>query len=368
MSLAAVYCPWAPLRFVLALLPGLAFLRSPVGFPLIFSVLAWLYLILVLTAGRFSVWLHSYRRNYRAMLLLYLFSAVSSVILNSVTPGMLLLMPGMLYAAAFLYLGVFAMRRLQMNAEMGLRWDLANGAVVIGAPLLAAGCSLLLWQLLRLLEPVTVSLLPPLRRALAQLVNFFFPIDPAVPTPTERPRPTLSPAEAEDAAPEWTAPPQVGPDWELDPELLEKLRRLGLFVLLAVLAIAVLVLILVRVHRVRAKTEAGSLFEETEEGVRVKGQRRKAESRSGPAKARQIRALYRRYMLLMRKRGVPIRKVSTSREILDGAEQISLSPAARRLRELYLKARYGDGEAVTLGDVQEAALCLRQILDDEPKP
>ena len=93
VSLAAVYTPWAPLRLVLALLPGLAFLQAKLSFPLVFPALAWLYLILVLTAGRFSIWLEGYRRSFRFMLYVCLFVVVSSILLNLIIPGVLLIQP-----------------------------------------------------------------------------------------------------------------------------------------------------------------------------------------------------------------------------------------------------------------------------------
>ena len=70
-------------------------------------------------------------------------------------------------------------------------------------------------------------------------------------------------------------------------------------------------------------------------------------------------------MLLMRRRGVRIRQDNTSREILTEAGQFSSPPAAVRLRELYLKARYDEGADVTLEDVQEAARCLKEIREDQ---
>ena len=67
----------------------------------------------------------------------------------------------------------------------------------------------------------------------------------------------------------------------------------------------------------------------------------------------------------MQKNGIRVQKDSTSLEVMDEAESVNLSPAARRLRELYLKARYADGESVTREDVQEAARCLKEIREDE---
>ncbi len=367
VSLAAVYCPWAPLRFVLALLPGVAFLQAKADFLLIFPILAWLYLILVLTAGRFQIWLEGYRHSYRIMLTICLFTMGSSILANVIEPGFTLILPTMCYAMAFLSMGALAMRRMQMNAEMGLRWNLLNSAAVIGIPLLAAGCSALLWRILLRLEPVGDFLLLILKRFMAWLVRILFPIHPEQPepTPTITPEPTLSPAEEAIAEPIWESPtPKPSFDLDLDPETLERARRIGIFVLLTLLAAAVVILIVYHARKNRAKAvQEDFLFEETEKGNLFR-RRKKTEIISGPANARQIRFFYRKYMKLMRKRGVKISKGNTSREILAEAEPLCAYSSAERLRELYLKARYDDGDTVTPEDVQEAALCLWQIMKD----
>lgn len=366
VSLIAVYTPWAPLRFVLALLPGLAFLRAELCFPLVFPALAWLYLILVLTAGRFHIWLEGYRRSFRIMWALYLFSLLLGILLNLIKPGFTLLLPGIYYAAAFLCLAVLAMRRMQMNAEMSLRWNLANGAAVIGVPLLAAGCSLLLWQLLRRIRPFAASLIPYLRRFIAWLINTLLPINPDVPEPTPTPKPTLTPAEEAIVEPGWeTPPPDWDFDWEFHPEQLEKAGRIGIWLLLILLALGLLFLFLSLARRNRVMSEQEDFdYPETEEAN--PGRRRKAERGAAVlSNARQVRIQYRKYMLLMRRRGAEIRRADTSREILDEAEQLSPLPDAQRLRELYLKARYGDARLVTPEDVQEAVLCLQKIREDQ---
>ncbi len=365
-SLAAVYCPWAPLRFALALLPGLAFLGSRPGFLLIFPALAWPYLILVLTAGRFHVWTEGFRRSFQVMLQICLLAMISCILLNLIKPGFTLILPGMYYAMAFLCLGVFAMRRLQMNAEMSLRWNLANGAAAVGVPLLAVGVSLLLWRALLLLKPAAVSLLPAVKSAVAWLINTILPINPDAPLPTPTPKPTLTPEEEAITEPGWETPaPQIDLDWRLDPAAFEKAQRIGVLVLLALLAAGVAVLILYRARRNRAKAEQEEFFyEETQEGGVFRKRKKTAGNAAESSNARQIRNLYRKYLQLVRKQGVKIRRDSTSREILTEAQRLRDSPAAVRLRELYLTARYGDGSSVTFQDVQEAALCLQRILDD----
>ena len=105
------------------------------------------------------------------------------------------------------------------------------------------------------------------------------------------------------------------------------------------------------------------LYEETEEGL---PKRKKRVSRAEPVSgnAQQIRRIYKKYLELMRENGVRIQKDSTSREILEEAELVNLSPSAARLRELYLKARYGEDGAVSREDVQEAQRCLQEVRDE----
>lgn len=366
VSLAAVYCPWAPLRFALSLLPGLAFLQARLCLPLAFPALAWLYLILVLTAGRFHIWLEGYRRSYWIMLWSCLFSMLSSVLLNLIKPGVTLILPAVYYAAAFLFLGVISLRRLQMNAEMDLRWNLINSAAAIGIPLLAAGCSWLLCRLI-LLKPMWALIRSLLRRFIAWLINTLFPINPNVPEPTPTPSPSPTPIPEEAVMePGWATPePKINFDWQPDLELLEKAERIGVIALLALLVIVLGILILLHTRHNRAKpVQEEFLFEETGEG-RLFRRRKKGGESSALSNARQIRRYYRRYLLLMQKRGLEIGKANTSREILDEAGQTGFSAPAERLRELYLKARYDDGDTVTREDVQEADACLQQILEDQ---
>ena len=369
VSLAALYVPWAPLRFVLSLLPGLAFLPVRPGFALVFPALGWLYLILMLTTGRFNVWLEDYRQSCRIMLAICLFSMVSNLLLNLIKPGFTLILPGMCYAMAFFCLNVFNLRRLQMNAEMNLRWNLINGAAVAGVPLLAAGSSLLLWLVLLALKPAAVSLLPAVKSAVAWLINTILPINPDAPLPTPTPKPTLTPEEEAITEPGWVTPtPEIDLDWKMDPAMFEKARRIGIFALLVLLVIVLMILILYRVRRSRAKAEQEEFFyEETQEGGVFRKRKKTTGNAAESSNARQIRNPNRKHLQAMRKHGAHIRKDATSRELLDDPAQIILSPAAQRLRELYLAARYDDGDAVTFKDVQEADLCLRQILAGNPR-
>ena len=148
VSLVAVHVRQWPLRLLLALLPGLCFLGAELKFLLFFPALGWLYVILMLTAGRFHIWLDEYRRIYRAMLIVCLCSIAANVAHATIYSGAVISYVSLAYALCFLCLGVIAMRCMQMNADMSLRWRLANAFTVAGVPVLAVGGSLLIYLLL----------------------------------------------------------------------------------------------------------------------------------------------------------------------------------------------------------------------------
>lgn len=369
VTLLAVHCSFLPLRFLLSLLPGLCFLGAELKFLLFFPALAWLYLILVLTAGKFAMFLDDYRRIYRAMLIVCLCALAANVAHSLIYRGDVISYYSMGYALAFLFFGMLAMREMQMNAKMDLSWSLMNAATVIGIPLLAIGGSLLLFVILRSIEPVVNYLFRPIGMFLIWLFDRLFPNSYEKPVPTQAPLNT---------------PPPTPPILDLDPvsegrqlleenfetnlamqKAIEKATALGGYVVLAALILFAIWIVLryARMSRSAAEHEEYS-YEETSE---ILPQRKKRAARAPliPGNAEQLRRIYRKYMELMREQGVRIQKDSTSQEILDEAETSGLSPAAQRLRELYLKARYDDDSKVSREDVQEAQRCLQQIREEE---
>lgn len=368
VSLIAVYCPYGPLRFLLALLPGLCFLKAPLSWLLFFPALGWLYVILMLTMGNFALWLDEYRRNYGAMLVIVLCSLAANIAHSIVTHGQVISLPSLIYAFAFLCLGVLAMRQMQMNANMSLNWRLYNAAVVVGAPVLAVGISLLLFKLLRSLRPVVSYLFRPIGLFFIWLFNLLFPggLEEAASTPMPTLPPLPTPAFVEEATGHGNmVMDDMADKLNMDSLLMEKAISIGAYVVCGVLVLLALFLVVRIVRRNRRYAEENEFFyEEAEEGEAT---RKKRSRRDAPmsGSAQQIRRIYRQYMELMRANGVHIQRDSTSKDILEEAEQISLSPEADRLRELYLKARYGEDEAVTPQDVQEAKDCLKAIAKDE---
>lgn len=368
VSLIAVHCPYRVVRLLLALLPGLCFLRAELSPLLVFPAFGWLYLILVLTIGRFGMWVDEYRKAFRLMLVVCLCSLAASVAHSTVYRGSVISYPSMFYALAFLCLGVMAMRGMQMNANMDLRWRLSNALTVIGMPLLAVGGSLLIYLLLRSLKPVVSYIFRPIGLFVLWLFNLLFPgeYEAPLPTPTPVASPLPTPAFIEEATGHGNmVMDDMADNFKLGSVLLEKAAAVGGYVVLALLLLAAVFFIVRYARRNRLDSEKDYyVYDETEDGAAPKKRRAKKEA-APSAPAQQIRRIYRDYLELMDKNGIRIQKDSTSLEILDEAARVSLSPAAQRLRELYLKARYADGSGVTREDAQEAARCLKEIRGEE---
>ena len=84
-------------------------------------------------------------------------------------------------------------------------------------------------------------------------------------------------------------------------------------------------------------------------------------------KIEAIRAIFRQYILLVRKEGAEISKGSTSADVLESARELSeseeksLSEEESALREIYIRARYGDPNGITDEDVSEARSLFEKI-------
>ena len=366
-ALIAVHVPWWPLRLALALLPGLAFLGAELKFLLVFPALGWLYFVIVMTAGRYHVWVDEYRRVFRVMLIIALCAVAANVAHSTIYSGDVISYVSLIYIFAFLCLGVIALRGIQMNAKMGLRWSLANAFTIILAPILAVGGSLLLYLPLRYTEIGLRYVLTPVGQFVNRVISVLFPGSVKEYASTHAPAPSTPPSiSIMTSGSEAAAVLEPNEDANMfRPMVVDRATRIGGYVVLAILLVLAIWLV-VRIAR-RGSSKAmidDYVYEETEEGeAPVKG--RKGKKAPVPPRTHQIRQIYKRYLELMRENGIRVQKDSTSQDVLDEAAEISVSPAAARLRELYLKARYADDSSITREEVQEAARCLKEIREDE---
>ena len=88
-------------------------------------------------------------------------------------------------------------------------------------------------------------------------------------------------------------------------------------------------------------------------------------------KVEKVRAIYRQYISFVRKSGADLTKGSTSADILESSMELGeeagreLTEDESALREIYIRARYGDPAAITDGDVADAARLLAKITGTE---
>lgn len=352
------------LRLALSLLPGLSFLLAELHPLLLFPALAWFYYILVMTQGNYALPLDEYRKSYTLMMVLCLFSVAANIANSTIYRGHLISVESLVYVFLFLFLGVVAMRRMQMGAEMSRSWKLSNALSVIGVPLAAVGVSVLLFLILRFSEPALRFVLEPIGKFLLWLYYLLFPHGAEeIFTPESTLKPEVN------ALP--IGPSGIGGNHSnvFDEDsmstshlLIEKAAGIGAYVVLGILLLLALYLIVKHVRRNRFLDETNQEeYEETEETAPEERVRWKKNGRL-VGHAKQLRRIYQTYLEFINARGQHINKSDTSADILERTQKAKASPEAERLRELYIAARYGDPRAVTAEQVQEAQDCLEKIV------
>lgn len=97
--------------------------------------------------------------------------------------------------------------------------------------------------------------------------------------------------------------------------------------------------------------------------------RRSPEEQAQIDKVEKVRAIYRQYISFVRKSGADLSKGSTSADILESSMELGeeagreLTKDESALRDIYIRARYGDPAAITDEDVAEAARLLERITE-----
>ena len=180
LGFVIIRCRSRLVRLLLSLLPALCFLLAEPGYLMLFPALGLLYYVLVMTAGAFAMPLDEYRRGYRLQLVIALFFIAANIANSTLYRSRFLSPDGLVYVFLFLFLGVLAMRGMQMGASMDLRWRLSNLLSVVGLPLCAVGASLLLFLFLRFSAPVVAYLFYPIGRFLVWLIAKLFPRQPTL--------------------------------------------------------------------------------------------------------------------------------------------------------------------------------------------
>ena len=365
LGLIIVRCSNPALRLLLAVLPVLCFLTGPFSLLMVFPLLAWVYFAVVTVRGHYAMPLYEYRRIFTFLLVISLFFIAANIANSTIYRGQVISVDSLVYVAVFLVLGMIAMRRMQMGAEMGLNWQMRNLLSVVGFPLLAVAASLALFLFLRFSHQALAVILAPVGRFFIWLFGLLFP--------------TIEQKAADAIVPESVQLNSAAIALELDSDgggrdkfdsegsnyynmLIEHAAGIGAWIVLGILLLLVLWLIWRHAKRNRLEVEDELLYEEAE-AVPGKGRhRRKNKIPLLAGNARELRRIYKTYLEYKKSEGMRVQPSDTSAEILEHDRESGDSAYAEKLRELYIAARYGNPSAITREQVLEAQACLEQIV------
>ena len=337
------------LRFVQALVPPLVtFLTSlnwvgnnPVAAVLLGVVC--IFYVVYMTVGRFTAEYWRFRRTFVLMVSVTGFLSALNIILYLVveeTTKARINLPGIIgFTIACAISGMIALSELR-KGNPDTRWRAMNaGRLVL---MFAASAAAL--ALLYLILSFVFSLITPTLGPKAPKLK------------TERIR-----LESVNAAPTYSAAPggQMVEDESMKEdkpvELPEKEEEQEFpWVLVCIVATVVAagtVTAVIMIRKRRKKTDEPQAVRTPEEQAQLD-------------KVEKIRAVYRQYIAFVRKEGADLSMGSTSEDILESSkelkEEADLSEDESRLREIYIRARYGNPDAVTDEDVARAC----RLLDD----
>lgn len=364
LGFVIVRCKNGALRFALAVLPGLSFLMGPFDALLAFPVFAWFYYMLVMVRGHYAMPLYEYRKIFTGLLVICLFFLAANIANAAVYWNQVISADSLAYAFSFLLLGIIAMRRMQMGAELPLNWRVRNALSVVGVPVLAVGVSLLLFFALRYSQMALRVILEPVGRFLIWLFHRLFP-DGHSPVEEMSLQEFLQPRNPSMVFEEWENSIGSRKEEPTDPAVftnvrLERATEIGAWVALGILLALALYFVIRYARRNQSTDEEELALDEAETVLDPKQKRRKKIARP-MGNARQLRRIYKTYLEFRRARGFSVKPADTSEEILRYEEETSED--AKRLRELYIAARYSDPASVTRSQVLEAQACLERIME-----
>ena len=336
-------------RFVQALVPPLVtFLTSlnwvgnnPVAAVLLGVVC--IFYVVYMTVGRFTAEYWRFRRTFVLMVSVTGFLSALNIILYLVveeTTKARINLPGIIgFTIACAISGMIALSELR-KGNPDTRWRAMNaGRLVLLFAASAAALALLYLILSFVFSLITPTLGPKAPKLMTERIRL----------------------ESVNAAPTYSAAPggQMVEDESMKEdkpvELPEKEEEQEFpWVLVCIVATVVAagtVTAVIMIRKRRKKTDEPQAVRTPEEQAQLD-------------KVEKIRAVYRQYIAFVRKEGADLSRGSTSEDILESSkelkEEADLSEDESRLREIYIRARYGSPDAVTDEDVARAC----RLLDD----
>ena len=354
------------LKGVISLIPGLPLIFAGNVRNLIFLAVPFLFFWTVNTLGPFlqDAWRARLYVKVSMIFFLIVFLFTSFTFKSANFDGRVygakgINVPALSFGAAFIFLEVTALRKMRMGAEMDLAWNGKNVLMVMAPVGAAAIAGVGIYYLGLGLAKGFSFLLKPLESLIYWITSLFQkpeppPYSPALETATAATMAVASTPESGTKATE---------------ELSEavhasaKIQHAGTIFLTVVIiaAVALVVLLIIRFiyhNRPVPEEEEEAVYEETE---KLWFKKKRKEKDRVWSRAERVRRIYREYMDLVQQGGVLIRPEDTSQAILDNSEKVFFGDDDKALREVYIKARYGDPDSITQEEVIRAESCLRAL-------
>ncbi len=267
-------------------------------------------------------------------------------------------------AAAYLFTGVLVLRRKRMGSGAGLKLRIANVTCLFAVAALSVLSLVLLYLLIANSKVVFETLLLPfglLFSGISYLLEHFLNLfKPPVPISVETAEETTSETFEHIEVPETSS---VAPRDDSGYLLAEQIISIIIFVLV----LALIAFLLFCLYRFINNSRVGKKSDAVEEGAAQparlgirfprKRQKKRVASKTNNEK---IRSIYYDYLIYLKICGVDIARDTTSSDVLDASSE-SAYDDAKRMRELYIRARYKSGEECGDKDVEEAKRLLAEI-------
>ena len=347
-GLLAIRPEKALLRLLAMLPPLLLLLAAPDGATRIALGVAWLYAALLFTLDRAGMEYWVYRKCFLVMAIPSVAACLmvfASAVFHIAAP-----ISVYTYAAVFILLGLHTLRAMRMGVSTDTGWKLYSILElllpVVLAGLIGAGLSLLLRHAGVLVELLAL----PLGLLVLLINNLFSAIFPDF---------NIDPMTVDEVVSQEHFDSPASDPTVMSEEAAEVSGWLNTHsipwtgIAIALLCVAALVLLALYLRRSRRAKNAVSAMLREQRFQLFEKILQKPRARNN---AERIRGIYREYLDLLQLHGREIRASDTSLDIApDG------SADECRLRQLYLVARYGDGDSLSASDVSAAQDCLERI-------
>lgn len=320
---------------------GLFFVKNTLDLLLLAPILA--YTAAVILRGRYDLdHGHYYDFFFRGLAGLGLFLLFTLVGMDW--------RPTLFYGSLYLLVGFFLLRQLRLGAGNGWQDKALNLTALLTAVATGGLVCAAVWGLYKFGTLLLQLLWIPLRYLLEALwlLLQLLPIGELPPPP---PIP-----EGTEYVPDLPLPPyDFEPGAVKDPVAAGPLALAIVVTTLFLIGVFFLVRRMLRILAERRDRTDSPVYTE-----RVSASPRRR--REAPGSNREkIRAIYRKFLQLIRRRGAKLRPADTSAEVLVSSARLTDPAAAEALRALYLTARYDEDRDVSDQQVKEAKELLKTL-------